>query len=207
MNRIFNLNKLISTNIICKLPNLKFSNSLIRKTQETLANNLKAKPKTPSLYLNEYECIFQFGYIKQLRLFSRIKIYQTGLSILFGIASVGLYEMEYFNNFDRILAVNGSMIFALIMLLIISRQTVKIVGRLYVNKEQNKVLISHLNFMGKRRDFIVNKDEILPLSSIEELKDTFLQLKIKNMDGSMLMILPYSKVINKNAFLSVLKVK
>lgn len=204
MSGFLHLNRLLCRNLKSLTKNPNYLN-IIKEFKPKLSNSNKTQQS--KLYLNEYECVYQFRYIKQLRLLSRLKIYQTGFAILFGVSSVVLYDMEILNDINQLIAINGSMIFALLMLLLISRQTVKIVGRLYLNQSQNKVLISHLNFLGKRRDMIFNLEDIQPISSLNELKDTFLKLNIKNMDGSMTLVLPYGQVFNKDGFLKVLRAK
>lgn len=203
MNRIFYFNKNYCTTLKTSLRGLRIS---IFKNQEDLINKTaKTIPKPNSLYKNEFECILQFRYINHLRLASRLKLYQTGFSILIAAGSVIAFEMDLTKNINALLSANLCMIFALIMLLIVSKQIIRIVGRLYLSKDGKKVLVSHLNFLGKRRDFVVNIEDIQGLNSISELKDTFFKLKMNNMDGFMYMILPYSQILNKQAFLKILK--
>lgn len=205
MNRLFFLNKNLYPTVISNLRGLRIS---MVKNQENLINNVKKIPQSaPSLYKNEFECIFQFRFIKHLRLASRLKLYQTGFSFLFATGSILAFEMGYTQNINALFSANFCMVFALVMLIIISKQTIKIVGKLYLSKDSKKVMISHLNFLGKRRDMIINIDEIEALSSISELNESFLKLKMNNMSGFMYMILPYSEILNKNAFLTVFKVK
>jgi hypothetical protein len=70
-----------------------------------------------------------FKYINYLRLFNRIKIYQTGLSILTSLSSCILYNIKIIQDINILFYVNGAMLFALLMLYVISRSTVKI-GRI-----------------------------------------------------------------------------
>ncbi|RNA21321.1 transmembrane protein -like [Brachionus plicatilis] len=204
MNRLLNLTKNVCPSMLTNLRGLRVS---IFKNHQKFINSASESAKPAALYKNEFECILQFRFIKHLRLASRLKLYQTGFSLLFAIGSVYAYEMDYTQNVNVLLSTNFCMIFALIMLIIISRQTIKVVGKLYLSKDANKVLISHLSFLGKRRDIIVNTSDIEGLSSISELKDTFLKLKMNNMNGFMYMILPYSEILNKDALLRVLKAK
>ncbi len=102
---------------------------------------------TPEKYKDTFNCVYKFKYINQLRLFSRMKIYQTVGSTLMGVASVVAYDAKIFTELNSLLMINGAMAFALVMLLIISRQTVKVVGRIYVSDNGQKVMLSHLNFM------------------------------------------------------------
>lgn len=154
-----------------------------------------------------FECVYTFRYINHLRLLSRAKIIQTGASTVFALASIVLYQFEVITDALVLLGVNATMLFALVMLLIISRQTVKVVGRLYLHKHADQVLISHLNFFGKRRDFTLDLNEIRPITTTAELRDTFFKLQINSMDGHMLIILPLGKIHNVEKFLKAIKAK
>ncbi len=157
-------------------------------------------------YKDCFNCVYQFRYINYLRLFSRIKIYQTGLSIFSAIGSVVANEAKLIGDLNSLLYLNGAMVFAVIMLFVISRQTVKMVGRLYLSDDGTRVLISHLNFFGKRRDIQIDLDDVEPLSSLEELGEKFLKLKLKDFDGHMIISLPLGIVYDKNGFLKVFKI-
>jgi hypothetical protein len=99
------------------------------------------------------------------------------------------------------------MFLALIMLFVISRQTVRVVGRMYISDDKTKAMISHLNFFGKRRDFEINIDEIEPLSSLSELKDAYTYFKLKDTNGSMIISVPHGKIHKKDDFLKILGVE
>lgn len=185
---------------------LKILNFKPGRTYTSSVENIKQQPIV-NKYKDNYTCIYEFRFIKQLRVFNRIKIYQTVLSVLFGVSSFYLYEKNIIGDLNSLLAVNGSMIFALVMLLVISRKTVKVVGKMYLNEDKSKVLISHLNFIGKRKDIEISTSQIEPISSIKELNETVLHLRLKGFDGSMILLVPYSKILNIDDFASVFGVK
>lgn len=170
-------------------------------------NSSSKQIENPSIkYRDNFDCIYKFRYINHLRLFSRMKIYQTGLSVLSGVGSIILYNAQIVKELSALLYINGAMVFALIMLFVISRQTVKIIGRIYLSDDQSKVLISHLDFFGKRRDMEINLEDIESLSSIDELSEKFFKLRLKNLDGYMLVSLPLGEIYDKNAFLKLFKI-
>ena len=88
----------------------------------TTSENTKNSKHTPQLakYKDKYNCVYKFNYINHLRLFSRMKIYQTAMSSVFGIASVLAYDAKIIEDLTTLLVINGSMVFALAMLLAIS---------------------------------------------------------------------------------------
>ncbi len=75
------------------------------------------------------------------------------------------------------------------------------------NNDKNKVLISHLNFFGKRRDFEIAINDIEPFDSIQELNQSLFKLRIKNSDGFMLMTVRFGKILDKPGFLTIFKIK
>lgn len=157
-------------------------------------------------YKDIYNCVYKFNLINHLRLFSRMKIYQTVCSSFLAVGSTVAYETKFIEDLTTLLVINGSMAFALGMLLLISRQTVRVIGRIYLSEDKSKVCLSHLNFMGKRRDIEVDVDMIEPLSSIDELKEKHLKLRLKDMDGHMYVYLNNCEVYDKEGFLKVFKV-
>lgn len=106
---------------------IKPRNFLYFKNEICLNSYVKNKTEIVDIkYKEKYNCIYMFKYINHLRLFSRIKIYQTGLSILTSIGSCILYNIKIIQDINILFYVNGAMLFALLMLYVISRYTVKI---------------------------------------------------------------------------------
>ena len=175
-------------------------------TKKSYSSTNKPTADIIEKYKGSFNCVYKFNYINHLRLFSRMKIYQTVLSTAFGLGSVVLYDLKIVDDLSYLLVANGCMMFALLMLLIISRQTVKVVGRIYLNDAKDKVILSHLNFLGKRRDMEVDLDLIEPLSSLDELNESFLSLKLKNMEGQMYVSLAHGLVYDKSDFLKLFNV-
>ena len=182
----------------------RFLPCLIKKYSQ---QNTEQKPQLRDKYKDLYNCVYKFNYINHIRLFSRMKIYQTMASGVSGVGSVFLYDAGYVQSYEALIFLNSSMVFALAMLFIISRQTVKVVGRIYVSDDGQKVLLSHLNFMGKRRDIELDADMIEPLSSLDELNERYMSLRLKNMDGAMYVYLASCEIYDKKKFLEVFQVQ
>ena len=173
--------------------------SSIPKPKDSNPQLLKASPK----YNNEFSCVYEFRYIKEVRFLNRAKIYQTVLACSLGVASVVMYDFNILSDLNTILGINALMVFALVMLFIISRQTVRVVGKMYLNEDKSKVLISHLSFLGKRKDLLLDINEIRPIASISELGERISYLKLKNSEGSMMLSVPYGRIYNKKDFLKI----
>ena len=150
--------------------------SFIRQSSSISSSS---KPKNPPKeYREGFQCVYRFKYINHLRLLNRFKLYQTAFSCCAAIASTAMYSLNYVTDISTLLVINGSMWLALVMLLIISRHSVRVVGALYVNESEKKALISHLNFYAKRKDIELKLSSIEPLASMDELRDAYLKLRV-----------------------------
>jgi hypothetical protein len=163
------------------------------------------KDKQGTHFMKDFDCIYEFRYIKIIKFITRAKIYQTGASIFFGMSSLLLFDLNMI-DFNGLMTINGSMIFALIMLYYISKETTRVVGRMYLSKDKTRIMISHLNFFGKRQNLELPVEDIEPASCIEEINEKIFNLKVNNLEGSLLLSFPYAN-INKAAVLKLLKIK
>jgi hypothetical protein len=189
----------------CKGRNFSILNNNLKTLKKINHEQAMIQAQKQRAFLENFDCIYTFRYINQLRLMNRAKVYQTALSITFGVASIFLYDMGLITDINMTLAANASMLCALFMLLLISRQTVKVIGKMYLSKDGSTVLISHLNFWGKRRDFKLKILDIEPLASLYDLNDTIVNLRIKNADGSMYLSLTYGVNLDKDKLFKLLK--
>lgn len=135
-----------------------------------------------------------------------MKIYQTAASSLMGIGSVLAYDAKFIEDLNTLILMNCSMVFALAMLLVVSRQTVRVIGRMYISDDEQRVLLSHLNFMGKRRDIEVDIDMIESLSSLDELNEKFLKVNLKDMEGSMYLSMAMCDIYDREKFLKIFNI-
>jgi hypothetical protein len=71
----FNIRQLVSKRFSAQVSNPKS-----RFNKKLVENEAAAE------FLKTYKCVYEFNYIKELRLLSRAKLYQTGLSLLFGLS-------------------------------------------------------------------------------------------------------------------------
>ena len=173
-----------------------------QEEQRTIPKTFNAR-----VYNNKtYNCVYDFRYINHLRIFSRAKLYQTIACVSLGVASPILYELKYIDSLELLLTIEGAMVFALAMMFIISRLVVQVVGKMYLSECKQSVLISHLNFFGKRRDVCVNVSDVAPLESIDQLAEKFVKFKLMNADGHMLLSIPLGRVYNKKDLLKIFQI-
>lgn len=113
----------------------------------------------------EFRNIYIFRYIVHVRVLSRLKIYQTLLTV--GTIPPGVYLHNAGDlSTSGLAAFVGIASLATAMLYVMSAFFRHIVGIISVNQSENVVRISHLSFWGKRCDVQFNLSDIVPLSDM-----------------------------------------
>lgn len=110
--------------------------------------------KTPD-NLDEYTKVFAFPHVVRVAVFQRLKIYMTG-------ACVGLYPLVLANGTETTTSVALLSLISVSCtgLMVIGEFMRRVVGIVYIDKNQTKVRFAHITFWGKRSDIEVNIDDI-----------------------------------------------
>lgn len=126
------------------------------------------------------DLVYRFPYILPVRFVTRFKIYQTALTvaivpmILKGVES-GDVAVELAN------AVGVAAFMALGTLYYISNITRKLVCLIGIDKDKNNVQLSRMTFWGNRRDVIVPRENLIPLTELAgSYKDIYVDIKTYN---------------------------
>lgn len=132
---------------------------------------------------DEWIMIYRFKNMMVLRFITRLKIYQTFITV--ALSGYSLYQ--YANDAQQWSeTIRYSLIsaFALTMLLVMGRLARRVIGIVYVNKgDPGLIRLAHMNFWGKRVNRDVPIQEILPLSDTNIKSNHFLRLHVeKNAD-------------------------
>lgn len=109
--------------------------------------------------------IYKFPYIVQANIICRLKLYQTGITVLMVPAATigymaGLTTAVQCQNVGLICGL------ACIMLYIMGGFFQRLVGIMYLKNTGDTLKISHLTFMGKRRDVIALVEDVVPLADM-----------------------------------------
>ena len=124
-----------------------------------------AVPQKSTSWDPEFRNIYTFRYIVHTRVLSRLKIYQT-------LLTVGAIPPGIFLHNGGALSTPGLAAFfgiasvATIMLYLMSTFFRHIVGIISVNQNEDVVRISHLSFWGRRCDVQFDLSDIVPLSDM-----------------------------------------
>lgn len=136
-----------------------------------------AEPTDTELKNSEFKIIYRFPYIRAARLVTRLKLYQTGLTVIAIPPACYAYLMNII-DLNACIVTASIATFASMMLMIMSSLLQRVLGLVAVNNELQHARFSHLNFWGRRRDVYVPFEDIMTLSDISENKDDIF-VKIK----------------------------
>ncbi|XP_034276456.1 transmembrane protein 186 [Pantherophis guttatus] len=154
-------------------------------------------PKPPSSSENseKFAVIYRFPAIRLLKLFSRLKIVQTGFGLLI------LPPLWYFHGLSQFPLVTGIFSFTLVFLYAISFFLQRVIGFMYVNESGTLLKISHLTFWGKRMNFCCPVESVVTLGDEGKDSSRFL-LKFRQCDQKKVLYfsLVLGQVIDHEAF-------
>lgn len=129
-----------------------------------------AQPMDTELKNAEFKIIYRFPYIRAARLVTRLKLYQTGVTVIAIPPACYAYLTDII-DLNACIATMSIASFASLMLVIMSNLLQRVLGLVAVNNELQCARFSHLNFWGRRRDVYVPFEDIMTLSDISENKD------------------------------------
>lgn len=121
--------------------------------------------------------IYFLPQITVLRMLSRLKIYQTGITLLVlpatgYLAAVGTVPFSVF-QYSASLAM-----FAGAMLYVMSGFFRRVIGMIAIDETQTVLRVSHMTFWGKRRDRYINVGEVVPLSETpDNVRDVYVHFR------------------------------
>lgn len=152
---------------------------------------------------NEVDFIpfYQFPNITIVRLFNRLKLYQTAVTIAFCPVVVYMYSIGKLGVNDLLLS-TGTSVFALAMLYIITGMARKFVGVISITPDKETIRIGHLDFWSKRTNTFIKVENIVPLSDIPDRMDD-IYIKIQTYDSdkqSLYLTLKYGVIKDPKIF-------
>jgi len=127
------------------------------------------KPK-PSSKFPGFEPIFISPHIRTIQFVCRLKLYTTG--VILACLPISFYLL----NSDQILPSQvglsaGFAVSTLVVLGLVGEYFRKFVGILYLSEDKTQIILSHNSFFGKRKDVIIDVENIVPLADSPETVD------------------------------------
>ena len=170
-------------------------------TEKQTSAETNSDPLDP-LHPKNLTLVYQFPFIVHARLISRFKVYHTAFTFLL---------IPIFGYLNHAGVVSEAMVYSTIglftlagsMLYIISSIISRIVGRLYIDKNKETVMLSHLTFWSHRKDEFYKVTDIVPISDTDEdINDIY--VKLKTYSGHQYYLTPrLGKILKKEEFKEV----
>jgi len=151
----------------------------------------------------QFSVFYRFPFITTVRLLSRLKIYQTAVSVLLAPAMTYCYQI---GAIELPLCIGAFSIstFALVMLYIISNFCQRVIGLAALSGDRKLVRLSHLTFFGGRNDLVVPVEDVVPFSDIgEDYTKMFVTVRRYSTADKLYMSLVYGRAENIEAFQQV----
>lgn len=147
--------------------------------------------------------IYNMPKISAVRLIHRLKIYQSIFTIGVAPVTLGFYYCGK-TNVTTALVLTGVASFTCLSLYAITLFFKRLIGIIYIDKDQKLLKIAHLTFWGGRNDIIVPVDKIIPLTDCDNNPaDIFVKLVRTNSDESLYMTLRFGKILDEDVFKKV----
>uniref|UniRef100_A0A8C7E576 Transmembrane protein 186 n=1 Tax=Naja naja TaxID=35670 RepID=A0A8C7E576_NAJNA len=174
--------------------------SLLRGVQPrwlSSVNSSQHDPKPPSSSENpeKFTVIYRFPAIRLLKLFSRLKVVQTGLGLLI------LPPVWFVHGINQVIWATGLFFSTLAFLYAISFFLQRVIGFMYLNESGTLLKVSHLTFWGKRRNFCCPVESVVTLEEEGRKSNSFL-LKFRQCDQKKVLYFSFvfGQVVNEEAF-------
>ncbi|XP_016410452.1 transmembrane protein 186-like [Sinocyclocheilus rhinocerous] len=148
----------------------------------------------------KYSLIYTFPAIKGLRALSRLKLMQTGITVVL-LPTVYYLYLQGQASVMLLSYSTGIAVFAGIMLYSISHYVRRVVGMMYLDSTRTVLKVSHLTFWGHRRDIYVPVSDVMTLGESGDTKgEPILCLKRYSRSDTMYFSPRLGRVVDKNAF-------
>lgn len=148
----------------------------------------------------KYNLIYAFPAIKGLRALSRLKLIQTGITVIL-LPTVYYLYLQGQASVTLLTYTTGITVFAGIMLYSISHYVRRVVGMMYLDSAQTILKVSHLTFWGHRRDIYLPVSDAMTLGDAGDTKgEPILRFKRYSSSDTMFFSTRLGRVVDKDAF-------
>uniref|UniRef100_UPI00398F271F transmembrane protein 186 n=1 Tax=Pristiophorus japonicus TaxID=55135 RepID=UPI00398F271F len=163
----------------------------------------RTQPKSKFPDNEHFTMVYRFQGIRFLRAISQLKILQTGITVTL-LPTVYYFYLQELVQYALLSYITGLSGFAIIMLYCMSYYLRRFIGMLYLNDSGTTLKISHLTFWGKRNDFYVPVEDVMPIGDAgDAANDIILQLKQYNSTEVFYFTIKFGQIVDKQKFLQV----
>ncbi|XP_005295303.2 transmembrane protein 186 [Chrysemys picta bellii] len=151
----------------------------------------------------QFKLVYKFPGIKYCRIFSRMKLLQTAITIVILPPVYHLYLQEQVSQ-AFVLYVTGTACFAAAMLYGISYFLRRMIGLMYLNEAGTMVKVAHLTFWGRRKEIYCPVESVMTLDDTGDAKnEVLLQFKQHNSTQVLYFTLTFGHIVDKQRFAQI----
>ncbi|XP_058617708.1 transmembrane protein 186 isoform X2 [Onychostoma macrolepis] len=173
-----------------------------RRMPITFTHTVQIQPASfcSDLASRNFSPIYTFPAIKGLRALSRLKLMQTGITVVL-LPTVYFLYLQGQASVMLLSYSTGIAVFAGLMLYSISHYVRRVVGMMYLDSTQTVLKVSHLTFWGHRRDIYMPVSDVKTLGDSGDTKgEPILRLKRYSCSDTMYFSTRLGRVVDRNAF-------
>lgn len=172
----------------------------LQSCRGTLTPNITTLVRYSDLSTQKYSMIYTLPHIRLLRTVSRLKLFQTAVTLV-------LLPPVYFLYFQGIVSLflvsysTGIALFAGGMLYIASHFFRRVVGMMYLDPSLTTLKVSHLTFWGKRQDIYLPVSDIMTIADTgDSASETIQKLKRYSSPDTFYFSTRFGRVVDKQGF-------
>lgn len=156
--------------------------------------------KYSDLSTQKYNLIYSLPHIKLLRAVSRLKLLQTGITMLL-LPPVYYMYSQGDASYLLVSYSTGIAAFAAVMLYSASHYLRRVVGMMYLDESQTTLKVSHLTFWGSRKDVCLPVTDVMTLGDTgDSIGETILTLKRYSSSETLYFSTRLGRVVDRQAF-------
>ncbi|XP_061888330.1 transmembrane protein 186 [Entelurus aequoreus] len=168
--------------------------------QEPFDPKTTAHKRYSDFSTQKFDVFYKFPHMKLCRAISRIKLLQTGITV---VILPPVYIL-YFMGDASLFLVNystGVAVFAGVMLYTASHFLRRVVGMMYLDSSKTTLRVSHLTFWGQRHDIYIPVSDVKTLGDTgDSLKESILKLKRYSTPQTFYFSTHFGRVVDKLQF-------
>ncbi|XP_075755392.1 transmembrane protein 186 [Pelodiscus sinensis] len=194
----------LGTPVFLQAPRWRAGNPRAGLAQYRCAGSLtptnRGSEKPASQDTEQFKLVYKFPGIKYCRIFSRMKLLQTALTVVTLPPVYHLYLQEQVSQ-DFLLYVTGIACFAAAMLYGTSYFFRRMIGLIYLNDVGTMVKVAHLTFWGQKKVIYCPIETVMPLGDTGDAKnEVLLQFKQHNSTHILYFTLKFGHIVDKQRF-------
>ncbi|KAM4751212.1 transmembrane protein 186 [Anableps anableps] len=172
----------------------------LQSCRGTLMPEITTLVRCSDLSTQKYSMIYTLPHIKLLRAISRLKLFQTAITLVLLPPVYVLYFQGYASLF-LVSYSTGIALFAGVMLYIASQLFRRVVGMMYLDPSRTTLKVSHLTFWGKRQDIYLPVSDVMTIGDTgDSATETVLKLKRYSSPETFYFSTRFGRVMDKKGF-------